>query len=652
MPTAGSRTRPPTWSPTRSPTTSRARRPSSTGTPPCAFRHHLWSLRPRRRRGDGHRPARHGPGLGRHPRADPAQRRRGRGRRRARSPAGSAPTSSPPVRPPLDDDRRPPTRSSWTIVAARPARRSILMASRRAGRGRHAARRLPRGLRRAARRRRDQPVILHWLGDDVRPGAGRLLGLGRPGRGHRDGRWRSSREHADKVDGIKVSLLDAEREIALRRRAARPGVRLYTGDDFNYPELIAGDDAAHSTRCWASSTRSPPAAAAALAALDAGDLGRFRAILDPTVPLARHIFADADLPLQDRHRVPGLARTGTRTTSRWSAGQRALAASAPHLAELLALADAGRCAARPRPGRGPARVTVAVRLHERLSLNPATVKNWHARRGRAAVRASRHHRHRAVAGRGRGQRSALARPARSSTAGLGRHQPVPGRLLHRRPEPDGAGRQPARPSTRRPTLGTASWSWSSAGCPRARGTSPRARRHVADALGELAPVCRGGTAYGWPSSRCTRCSAPTGRWSPRWARRSTWPQPFDPDVVGVVVDTYHVWWDPRAVRADRPGRAARIAATRCATGSCRCRRTCCSAAGHVGDGRIDFAPITDAVRAAGLRRPRRGGDLQPGGLGHRPGDYCCGDGTPPPHAVRGGLKCAWRSPPSAARAGR
>ena len=92
-----------------------------------------------------------------------------------------------------------------------------------------------------------------------------------------------------KIDGIKVSLLDKDREIALRRRLP-PGVRMYTGDDFNYPELILGDEQGASDALLGIFDAIAPAAAAALAALDRGDRDEYCAILAPTVPLARHIF--------------------------------------------------------------------------------------------------------------------------------------------------------------------------------------------------------------------------------------------------------------------------------------------------------------------------------------------------------------------------
>ena len=99
-----------------------------------------------------------------------------------------------------------------------------------------------------------EPVIIHWLGRDVRSGARGLLGPG--------DHWEAMETcldviaaHADKVDGIKISLLSKEKEIDMRRRLPA-GVRMYTGDDFNYAELIEGDAEGHRTRCSASSTRS------------------------------------------------------------------------------------------------------------------------------------------------------------------------------------------------------------------------------------------------------------------------------------------------------------------------------------------------------------------------------------------------------------
>ncbi len=95
--------------------------------------------------------------------------------------------------------------------------------------------------------------------------------------------------HAHRIAGIKVSLLDEAREVALRR-ALPPGVRLYTGDDFHYPQLIKGDEAGHSDALLGIFAAIAPAAATALAALDAGNTARYDAVFAPTVPLSRHIF--------------------------------------------------------------------------------------------------------------------------------------------------------------------------------------------------------------------------------------------------------------------------------------------------------------------------------------------------------------------------
>jgi hypothetical protein len=97
------------------------------------------------------------------------------------------------------------------------------------------------------------------------------------------------KDHSSTVDGIKVSLLDADFEVALRRRLPA-GVRMYTGDDFGYPSLIAGDEHGHSDALLGVFAAIAPVAGRALATLDSGDVDGFRALLDPTVPLARHLF--------------------------------------------------------------------------------------------------------------------------------------------------------------------------------------------------------------------------------------------------------------------------------------------------------------------------------------------------------------------------
>jgi hypothetical protein len=96
-------------------------------------------------------------------------------------------------------------------------------------------------------------------------------------------------EHAAKVDGVKISLLDKDKEIAMRRRL-RQGVLMYTGDDFNYAELIAGDSQGYSHALLGIFDVIAPAASAALVRLADNDNDDFHDILAPTVPLSRHIF--------------------------------------------------------------------------------------------------------------------------------------------------------------------------------------------------------------------------------------------------------------------------------------------------------------------------------------------------------------------------
>jgi hypothetical protein len=133
-----------------------------------------------------------------------------------------------------------------------------------------------------------EPVIIHWLGEMFDPA---LAGYW----GHADHMQAMEvaleviAAHADKVDGVKISLLDDRKEIAMRRRLPK-GVRMYTGDDFNYAELIAGDEHGHSDALLGIFDPIAPAVGGALAALSRNDLSSFHDILAPTVPLSRHIF--------------------------------------------------------------------------------------------------------------------------------------------------------------------------------------------------------------------------------------------------------------------------------------------------------------------------------------------------------------------------
>jgi hypothetical protein len=143
-------------------------------------------------------------------------------------------------------------------------------------------------------RQAKQPVVLHWLGDMFDPALAGYWGSSDTARAM-DTALGVIAAHPHKVDGIKISLLDKAQEVAMRRRLPA-GVRMYTGDDFNYPELIAGDGVGATREHQQSDAllgifdAIAPAASAALAALAAGDEARFHAILGPTLPLSRHIF--------------------------------------------------------------------------------------------------------------------------------------------------------------------------------------------------------------------------------------------------------------------------------------------------------------------------------------------------------------------------
>jgi len=163
----------------------------------------------------------------------------------------------------------------------------VLMASRALAAAAHSAgdfctiyRHLLSGVRR--------PVVLHWLGEMFDPAL--------------TGYWGGDTfeqaaasvleiigDAGAKVDGIKLSVLDADKEVWLRRQLPA-GVRMYTGDDFNYAELIEGDEQGHSDALLGALAAITAPAAEALAALDDGDHARYRAIIEPTVPLSRTVF--------------------------------------------------------------------------------------------------------------------------------------------------------------------------------------------------------------------------------------------------------------------------------------------------------------------------------------------------------------------------
>lgn len=134
----------------------------------------------------------------------------------------------------------------------------------------------------------NRPVIIHWLGEMFDPAL--------------TGYWGSDdldqateaflailADNADKIDGVKISLLDKPREIGMRRRLP-DGLRMYTGDDYDYPDTIVGDGTYHSHAFLGAFDIIAPAASAAIQALDREDTKGFHTILDPTLPLSRHVF--------------------------------------------------------------------------------------------------------------------------------------------------------------------------------------------------------------------------------------------------------------------------------------------------------------------------------------------------------------------------
>jgi hypothetical protein len=183
-----------------------------------------------------------------------------------------------------------------------------------------------------------EPVIIHWLGEMFDPALA--------------GYWGSDdhaaamenclgiiHDNAAKIDGVKISLLSKDKEIEMRRKLPA-GVRMYTGDDFNYAELIAGDEEGYSDALLGIFDAIAPAASAGLARLSAGDLQGFHGVLEPTVPLSRHIF---QAPTRFyKTGVVFLAWLNGLQDHFIMVGGQESARSLLHLAELFRLADKAR----------------------------------------------------------------------------------------------------------------------------------------------------------------------------------------------------------------------------------------------------------------------------------------------------------------------
>lgn len=202
----------------------------------------------------------------------------------------------------------------------------------------------------------DGPVLLHWLGEPFDPAM----------RGY----WGSTDldaatdtvldvigRHAGRVTGIKISLLDADREVAMRRRLPA-GVRMYTGDDFHYDTLVAGDEHGHSDALLGILDAIAAPARAALARLDAGDPAGYAALLAPTVPLARLLFAAPTSAYKTG--IVFLAWLNGHQRHFHMLGAAQGLRSVQHLAEVFRLADAAGALADPELAAHRMRAYLAV----------------------------------------------------------------------------------------------------------------------------------------------------------------------------------------------------------------------------------------------------------------------------------------------------
>jgi hypothetical protein len=202
-----------------------------------------------------------------------------------------------------------------------------------------------------------QPVIIHWLGEMFDPALAGYWGS-TDHAAAMDTCLAMIAANAAKIDGIKISLLSAEKEIAMRRRLPA-GVKMLTGDDFNYADLIAGDADGYSHALLGIFDAIAPAASAGLARLAAGDEAGFHAILAPTVPLSRHIFR-APTRFYKTGVVFLAYLNGLQDHFTMVGGQES-ARSALHLAELFRLADDARVLF--DPDRAAARLRRVLAVH-------------------------------------------------------------------------------------------------------------------------------------------------------------------------------------------------------------------------------------------------------------------------------------------------
>jgi Protein of unknown function (DUF993) len=202
-----------------------------------------------------------------------------------------------------------------------------------------------------------EPVIIHWLGDMFDPALAGYWGS-RDLDAAMDMAVSIINANAAKIDGVKISFLDKDREIAMRRRLAK-GIRMYTGDDFNYPELIAGDERGYSDALLGIFDAIAPAASAALAALARGDRKSYDEIFGPTVALSCHIFK-APTRFYKTGVVFMAYLNGHQDHFTMIGGQES-ARSTLHLAEIFRLADKAGLLLEPELAARRMRTMLAVR---------------------------------------------------------------------------------------------------------------------------------------------------------------------------------------------------------------------------------------------------------------------------------------------------
>ena len=201
------------------------------------------------------------------------------------------------------------------------------------------------------------PVVLHWLGTAFDPELAGYFGADD---------WQTAsavlldiiNENPDKVAGVKMSLLNAESEISVRAQLP-DGVRMFTGDDFNYVSLIGDSAQGHSDALLGAFAAITPVASAAIQALDAGDSARYLEILGPTEELSRQVFAAPTFYYKTG--VAFLAWLNGHQPAFQMVGGLHSARSLPHLSRIVELANASLALEQPELAR--------ERWHGMLRLN-------------------------------------------------------------------------------------------------------------------------------------------------------------------------------------------------------------------------------------------------------------------------------------------